>query len=267
MNRSAPCAVREWDMSLNRYFNRGVSDIGPSCDAPSGELMVCPVGSPCLTTGSIDTSHTAEAGRLYRASSEETSSGFASSFRTGSPSKERSIEGDRPVNSIQVIAVEAALAVFAVGVLIWALKTRGAASIAKAEAELEAARSSRKRSSPPSPPSGAPRPPPRRPSSTPRSGRSRPARPPSRRPRRGGPSSWTRKSASSRRKRPSTRRSSTPRSASRSPRTAPRTSRSARSGSRRSRSRRRRRPRQSSPSSARSSRRSPASRPSRPSGT
>jgi ribonucrease Y len=42
------------------------------------------------------------------------------------------------VNSILIIAVEAALAVFAVGVLIWALKVRGAASIAKAEAELEA---------------------------------------------------------------------------------------------------------------------------------
>ncbi len=42
------------------------------------------------------------------------------------------------MNSIQAIAAEAALAVFAVGVLIWALKTRGAASIAKAEAELEA---------------------------------------------------------------------------------------------------------------------------------
>ena len=42
------------------------------------------------------------------------------------------------MNSIYAIAVEAALAVFAVGVLIWALKTRGAASIAKAEAELEA---------------------------------------------------------------------------------------------------------------------------------
>ena len=36
------------------------------------------------------------------------------------------------MNSIQVIAVEAALAVFAVGVLIWALRTRGAASITKA---------------------------------------------------------------------------------------------------------------------------------------
>jgi ribonuclease Y len=42
------------------------------------------------------------------------------------------------VNSIQAIAVAAALAVFAVGVLIWAVKTRGAASIAMAEAELEA---------------------------------------------------------------------------------------------------------------------------------
>jgi len=56
--------VREWDMSLNRYFYRGITAHGPSCDAPSGELMVCPGDSPCLLTGSIDFSHTAEAGRL-----------------------------------------------------------------------------------------------------------------------------------------------------------------------------------------------------------
>ncbi|MGZ6970490.1 MAG: Rnase Y domain-containing protein, partial [Thermoanaerobaculia bacterium] len=41
------------------------------------------------------------------------------------------------MNAIQIIAVEAVLAVFAVGVLIWALKTRSAASITKAEADLE----------------------------------------------------------------------------------------------------------------------------------
>src|SRR5512135_1445726 len=37
-----------------------------------------------------------------------------------------------------IVAVEAALAVFAVGVLVWALRSRGAASLARAEAELEA---------------------------------------------------------------------------------------------------------------------------------
>ena len=37
-----------------------------------------------------------------------------------------------------IIAVEAALAVFAVGFLVWALRVRGTASLAKAEAELEA---------------------------------------------------------------------------------------------------------------------------------
>lgn len=42
------------------------------------------------------------------------------------------------MNSTLIIAVEAAIAVFAVVVLFWALKTRGSASIAKAEAELEA---------------------------------------------------------------------------------------------------------------------------------
>ena len=70
MNRSAPCAVREWDMSLNRYIYRGVFDIGPTGDAPSGELKVCPGDSPCLLTGSIDFSHTAEAGGPYRLSPE-----------------------------------------------------------------------------------------------------------------------------------------------------------------------------------------------------
>ena len=42
------------------------------------------------------------------------------------------------MNAIQIIAAEAVLAVVAVSALIWALKTRSAASIAKAEAELEA---------------------------------------------------------------------------------------------------------------------------------
>ena len=42
------------------------------------------------------------------------------------------------MNSVQIIAVEAALAVIAVGLLIWALRARGAASTAKAEADLEA---------------------------------------------------------------------------------------------------------------------------------
>ena len=70
MNRSAPCAVREWDMSLNRYFYRGAFDIGPTGDAPSGELKVCPGVSPCLLTGSIDLSHTAEAGGPSWASPE-----------------------------------------------------------------------------------------------------------------------------------------------------------------------------------------------------
>ena len=42
------------------------------------------------------------------------------------------------MNSIQIIALEVVLAAFAVGILIWALKARGMASIVKAEADLEA---------------------------------------------------------------------------------------------------------------------------------
>ncbi|MEO8587031.1 MAG: ribonuclease Y, partial [Acidobacteriota bacterium] len=42
------------------------------------------------------------------------------------------------MNPIAIIALEVVLAAFAMGVLIWALRTRGTVSIAKAEAELEA---------------------------------------------------------------------------------------------------------------------------------
>jgi ribonucrease Y len=42
------------------------------------------------------------------------------------------------VSSIQILAIEALLAVFAVGVLVWAIRSRAAASVARAEAELEA---------------------------------------------------------------------------------------------------------------------------------
>jgi ribonuclease Y len=42
------------------------------------------------------------------------------------------------VNSIQFIVIEAVLAVFAVGILVWALRVRAAASVAKADAEIQA---------------------------------------------------------------------------------------------------------------------------------
>ena len=50
---------------MNRYIHRGAFDLGPSGDAPLGELMDCPGGSPFLTKGSIDKTHTAEVGGLF----------------------------------------------------------------------------------------------------------------------------------------------------------------------------------------------------------
>ena len=42
------------------------------------------------------------------------------------------------MSSIQIVIVEAVLAVLALGALAWTLRSRAAASLAKAEAELEA---------------------------------------------------------------------------------------------------------------------------------